>query len=476
MRVELEYGDGYLPAELPDDAVVITPEAATHEPSALTDPRSSTFEALAKPLGTPRIAELVKPGSAVTIAFPDRVKGGNQATAHRKLAIAAILDELEHAGVRSRDIRLVCAIGLHRKNRQEEFLDYLGAEVVSRVPAGNLTNHDAEDPQGMVDLGLSSLGDPVQANRAVLESDLSILIGHTAGNPYGGFSGGYKMPSTGLTSWRSIASHHSPGTMYRDDFVPASTRSHFRDQLRAIGQHMEKAMSQPFFSVDAVLDSQSRQLGVFAGAIPEVEQASWPLAGTRTELAVPGPPADVLVIGMPRSFHYGPGMGSNPILMMQAIGSSVVRAKKALIHKPIVIAASVCDGWFNDTDFPPYEDAYRLLQTCNLPAEMQQHQEQLATDPEWIQRYRFHYGYHPFHAFSMIYMGGEARKHTAAVFVAGARKPGLARGMGARTTGTVEEALSEAQELLGRKPRILAIPRLSSPAFHLTATEPEPAR
>jgi len=191
---------------------------------------------------------------------------------------------------------------------------------------------------------------------------------------------------------------------------------------------------------------------------------------------MPGPPADVLVIGMPRSFHYGPGMGSNPILMMQAIGSSVVRAKKALIHKPIVIAASVCDGWFNSTDFPPYEDAYRLLQTCQLPAEMQQHQEQLATDPEWIQRYRFHYGYHPFHAFSMIYMGGEARKHTAAVFVAGAREPGLARGMGARTTGTVEEALREAQELLGRQPRVLAIPRLSSPAFHLTATEPEPAR
>ncbi len=473
MRVELEYGDGVIAAELPDDSVVVTPESATHEPDPLADPVEATRAALARPLGSPRVAELVRPGATVTIAFPDRVKGGTQATAHRKVAIAALLDELEHAGVRPRDIRLVCAIGLHRKNYQAEFLDYLGAEVVSRVPASNLVNHDAEDPNGMADLGLSEIGDPVQVNRSVLDSDLSILIGHTAGNPYGGFSGGYKMPSTGLTSWRSIASHHSPSTMYRDDFVPVSTTSHFRSQLRSIGQRIEAAMPQPFFSVDAVLDSRSRQLGVFAGAIPDVEQASWPLAGTRTELAVPGPPADVLVIGMPRSFHYGPGMGSNPILMMQAIGSSVVRAKRALVERPIVIAASICDGWFNGTDFPPYEEAYRLLQSCHEPAQMQQFEEQLSTDPEWIQRYRFQYGYHPFHAFSMIYMGGEAMQHSSAVFVAGAREPGLARGMGARTTATVEDALDQAQGLLGRPARVLVVPRLSSPAFHLAATERE---
>ena len=63
------------------------------------------------------------------------------------------------------------------------------------MPPENLVNHDAEDPDAMADLGLSSLGDPVQVNRAVLESDLTILIGHTAGNPYGGFRGGYKMPA-----------------------------------------------------------------------------------------------------------------------------------------------------------------------------------------------------------------------------------------------------------------------------------------
>jgi nickel-dependent lactate racemase len=469
MQVRLEYGDAHVDVEVPGASMVVRAGESTPEPPPLPDPVASTRAALANPLGSAPLPDLVKAGSTVTVAFPDRVKGGAHDTAHRRVVLPLILEQLAVAGVRPQDVRLVCAIGLHRKNRPEEIAGYLGREVLDRLPPAAVVNHDAEDPDGMVDLGPSGLGDPVQVNRAAVESDLTVLVGHTAGNPYGGFSGGYKMPATGLTSWRSIASHHSPRSLYRDDFVPVSTASRFRDQLTAIGQTMEAAMAQPFFSIDAVLDSRSRQLGVFAGSIPDVERASWPLATARTDLRLDIEPADVLVIGMPRNFHYGAGMGSNPVLMMQAIGASVVRARRALTARPIVIAASVCDGWFNDAEFPPYRAAYERLQECQHPADMREHEESLATDPEWVYRYRHQYGYHPFHAFSMIYMGGLAREHTSAVYVAGARRPGLARGMGARTTATVEEALRESAALIGREPRVLIVPELSKPAFHLTA-------
>lgn len=470
MRLDIEYGDALLPIDVSDDSWVVSAETAQHEPPPLPDPVEATRQALAQPLGTSPIADHVGRGSTVAIAFPDRVKGGQQATAHRKVALQLLLSELDKAGVARSDVHLVCAIGLHRKNRREEFLGYLGREVVDAVPEDNLVNHDAEDPEGVVDLGKSSMGDPVGVNRTVIEADLAVMVGHTAGNPYGGFSGGYKMPATGLTTWRSIAAHHTPRSMYRDDFVPASTESRFRDQLTAIGETMEAAMQSPFFSVDAVLDSRSRQLGVYAGTVPEVEKASWPLATARTDIRLEGAPADVLIVGVPRNFHYGAGMGSNPILMMQAVGASVVRAKKALVDRPTVIAAAVCDGWFNESEFPPYRAVYEALQQCQHPADMVRYEEQLATDPEWVYRYRHHFGYHPFHAFSMTYMGGIAREHCAAIYVAGAREPGLARGMGARTTHTVEEALAETAATLGRAPRVLVVPSLSSPAFHLTAS------
>ena len=34
----------------------------------------------------------------------------------------------------------------------------------------------------------------------------SILVGHVQGNPYGGYSGGYKHSATGITNWKSISS------------------------------------------------------------------------------------------------------------------------------------------------------------------------------------------------------------------------------------------------------------------------------
>jgi hypothetical protein len=470
-KIQLEYGDGHVNVEVPHSAVVVRAGQAHVEPAPLTDPVRATREAVAAPQGCPPLGDQVGPGSVVTIAFPDRVKGGAHDTAHRKVTLRVLLDELEHAGVRLADVTLVCAIGLHRKNFRHELESYLGADNLARLRPEQVVNHDSEDADGIVTLEDSSLGDVVQMNRRLAESDLTILIGHTSGNPYGGFSGGYKMPATGLTTWRSIRGHHSPGSLYRHDFLPISTRSHFRHQLASIGKRMESAMPRPFFAVDAVLDSRSRQLGVYAGAIGAVEDASWPLATERTHVTLPGRPADILLLGLPRSFHYGPGMGSNPVLMMQAIGSSIARARDALVPNPVVIAAAICDGWFNDDEFPSYRATYEMLQTVHHPADMVRHEEAFCTDPEWVHRYRHEHAYHPFHAFSMLYLGGLTRTAASAVYLAGARDPGYARGMGGIPAATVEDALGEARTRVGADPGILVVPELSKPAYHLTAAQ-----
>lgn len=466
--VRLEYGDGYLDAEFPDGTVQIRSGQSGTEPEPLADPVAATRDALRSPLGMRPLDQLVGSRSKITIAFPDRVKGGVHDTAHRRVTIPLLLDELERAGVSSRDVTLVCAIGLHRKNTEQEFAALLGEDTLSRLDPSQIVNHDAEDPEQMADIGVSRHGDPVQLNKRLLEADLSIMLGHTSGNPYGGFSGGYKMPATGLTSWRSIRSHHSPGTMQRSDFVPASTHSHFRHQLGAIGRAMEAAMPRPFFTVDAVLDARSRQLQVAAGAITEVEQATWPTARQRTELVLDGPPADVLVVGMPRDFHYGRGMGSNPILMMQAAGSSISRAKSALRTDPVIIVASICDGWFNEEEFPATVAVYDALQTVDSAAELSRFEEEFSTRTDWVEAYRSGGAYHPFHAFSMAYMGGLAMINSSAVIIAGAERPDLAHGMGAETADSIESALSAAAEQVGHRPRMLVVPELSKPAYHVS--------
>lgn len=469
-RVRLEYGDDHLDVDLPDHAIVVRAGVAAHEPAGLADPVGVTRSALRDPLGAAPLRELVGPGARVTIAVPDRVKGGTHATAHRKVTVPLLLAELDAAGVRPADVTVVCAIGLHRKNTRAELGDYLGEEVLGQFGPDQLVNHDAEDPDGIVDLADSDLGDVVQANRRLVESDLSIMVSHAAGNPYGGFSGGYKMPATGLTTWRSIRSHHTPRSLHRPDFVPISPHSRFRDQLRSIGERMESAAPQPFFTVDAVLNARSEQVAVLAGRIPDVEQATWPPATRRVDLEIPGEPAQVLLVGIPRDFHYGKGMGSNPLLLMQAVAAALTRAAGALVEHPVVIATAVCDGWFNDAEFPSYAATYAALAECADVTELAAAEDRLCTDPDYVAAYRDRYAYHPFHAFSMAYFGGLVRERAGAVYVAGAMSPGHARGMGAIPTRTVDQALAHARRHVGADPRMIVIPELSKPGYHLHTT------
>ena len=134
----------------------------------------------------------------------------------------------------------------------------------------------------MVDLGLTERGDPVWMNRMVYEADLPILIGHVNGNPYGGYSGGYKHSATGITNWKSIASHHVPAVMHRPDFTPVNNSSLMRDKFNEISMHMEEKMGHHFFCCDAVLDSKSRQIAIFSGYAKEMMPESWKVADKRT--------------------------------------------------------------------------------------------------------------------------------------------------------------------------------------------------
>ena len=137
----------------------------------------------------------------------------------------------------------------------------LGEKIWSEFsPTHQIVNHDSEDWENLVDLGYDELGDCVIMNKEIFESDLAILIGHVLGNPYGGYSGGYKMAATGITHWKSIASHHIPEVMHRSDFTPVSNTSTMRKKFDAIGMHMEKEMERKFFMCDAVLDTKARQI------------------------------------------------------------------------------------------------------------------------------------------------------------------------------------------------------------------------
>jgi len=457
-EVLLDYGDTRMRVELPDSAVVVRYGETYTDPPEV-NPIEATRKALDNPLGFPPLKELSGPDKKIVIGFPDRVKGGAQKNSHRRVAIPMILEDLLKGGAKLENITLLCAAGLHRKNTLEEWYWYLGKEIVDRFYPDRIVNHDAETD--LCNYGKDSMGNVVQCNRLMAEADLCIVIGHCSGNPYGGYSGGYKMIVTGLAGWRSIASHHVPATMHRRDWMGSSAHSHMRHQFKSIGQAMEKGIGKKFFGVDAVLGQKSQILDVKAGELEAVEKATWPLADRRTNIQLEmEEPADILVIGLPRNFHYGPGMGTNPILMSLAIGGQLSRCWNAFREGGVVIAASVCDGWFNDHWFPSYAETYDALQRYCTAAEFIESDEatRIVEKYEYLFQYSNFYKYHPFHAMSMISGGSAALLWTSAIIMVGPKAPGYARGMGYIPTRTFEEAMERAKGIVGKNPRILCTP------------------
>jgi hypothetical protein len=475
MKLSFEYGHGLVEASLPDNTDVFIPGETVPDPPCISESEvaAKTLESLRNPLGMEPLSKTAKKGAKCVIVFPDRVKGGEHATSHRKVSIPLIIKELYAAGLEKKDILLICSTGLHRKNTKEELRGILGRETFGEFwHSGQILNHDSEDYGNLVDLGCTARGDPVLMNKYVYDADIAVLIGHVQGNPYGGYSGGYKHCATGITHWRSIASHHVPEVMHRGDFIPVSSHSLMRTKFDEIGTHMEEKMGKKFFCCDAVLDTASRQIEIFSGYAKELQPPSWACADKRTYVKWAEKKYDILIFGMPRSFHYGDGMGTNPIMMMQAISAQIIRHKRVMKDNCVIICSSICDGYFHDELFTGYREVFELFQKdkMNTLPDMDRYGEYFATNEEYVRRYRYCNAFHPFHAFSMISCGHIAEENTAAIYIAGAYEPGFARAMGMKTRATIEEALEDAKKkFCGENPAILALPRaFKTTAVHLS--------
>ncbi|MGN0986008.1 MAG: lactate racemase domain-containing protein, partial [Candidatus Enterenecus sp.] len=190
MKLDFEYGHGLMSANLPDNTEVFIPGETVPDPPCLPQDWDSlynaTLESIRNPYGMPPLKELAAPGKTVVFVIPDIVKGGCQTTSHRKVSIRACLDELYAGGVEKKDILLLFSNGLHPRATVGEMKQILGEELFNEFYYTNqITSHDSEDYDHMVDLGVTGRGDPVLMNKYVFDCDIPILIGHTQGNPYG---------------------------------------------------------------------------------------------------------------------------------------------------------------------------------------------------------------------------------------------------------------------------------------------------
>ena len=164
MKVNLAYGQGHLPVDLPDGRTTII--EPSHTPG-LADERGAVLAALEKPIAARPLREWLKPGARVCIVFTDITR----ATPNDRL-IPWLLTCL--ADVPPENITLLNALGTHRPNTPAELEQLLTPAVVQNY---RVLNHEAENPEALIALGTTRDGTPALLNRHFVEADVRIVTG-----------------------------------------------------------------------------------------------------------------------------------------------------------------------------------------------------------------------------------------------------------------------------------------------------------
>ncbi len=453
--VSLPFGSGSVQVELPDDAIVIGGGGGEGRPrlQPAPDQERAVREALANPLGMPRLGELARPGARVLIAFDDCTVASFGPL--RRLAIEAMVEELTAAGVREEDIHLVCANALHRKWRREELASVLGEALIERF-GPRLTCHDAEAPEDLVYLGTSESGYDVEVHRLVAEADITCYV--NAGYHLG-FNGGWKSIVVGLSTWRSIRWTHTPDGM---SMSVHDNRMH--RVLTEMGHHLRRRVGKPIFKVETVLANPYQVARVFAGDVDETRRAAIEVMASlfpprRAEAPTK---ADILVYGVPAWSPYASFARMNPILTLVSSGLGYLGGYIEALGKPgcSVVMATPCPEEWDMVHHPAYKEVWdRVLPATRDPYEiMARFEGEFASHRGYIEAYRFGYAYHPVHALLATHPLKRLR-HAGRVFVAGAEDPAVPRHLGFIPTRTVEEAIAEARRLHGPDATVACVAR-----------------
>ncbi|HXJ62916.1 MAG TPA: lactate racemase domain-containing protein, partial [Actinomycetota bacterium] len=426
MREHLVFGTGWIEAELPDDTVVVPPGVSLPLP-ATPDLAAEVLGALREPIDTPPLAELARGAVRVTVAFDDPT-----VPCYAPLwatALPLVLREIERGGVRREDIRLVCANALHRQFTNDELARLIGEDLVGEFAERSAIGcHDAEDPDAMEHVGETDLGEPVDLSTAVTGSDLTVYVNASTTR---GFSGGWKSVCVGLSSYRSIRTHHSPDTMSM-----STEKNRMHEALDRMGAVVDRELGpNRVFKVETLLSNPLEVHRVVGGTTAatreEVLQVTRANQPARRDLV--DERTDVVLYGVPDWSPYAAYSFTNPLLTLVSTGLGYLGGMVEAVGKPgcTVILATPCPNRWDDEHHPSYREVWeRVLPLTRDPYEArEQFEPELAQREDLLERYRTGFGFHPTHPIMAMYPLKRLR-HAGRVIVAGAEDPDVVRHVG----------------------------------------------
>lgn len=491
-------GEDLLLEDLPIGTRVVYPKPPIE---GLVNPGAAIRYALNHPLGTAPLYAQLAPGMKVTIAvddismpLPPMVRPDI-----RETILTIVLELLAANGVD--DVHIIVATSLHRRMTDAEMKRMVGPKIFAAFHPDRFYNHDAEDPDGMVSLGVTSENEPVNINRRAVESDLVIYVNVN----FVPMNGGHKSMAVGLCDYQSLRPHHNPETIRQSNSYMDPKSSMLNTKIRRMGALVDQHMN--VFHIETALNNR-----MYAGATEflaknedefteldrmKFEGMRWTLSKLPTAAkrkvfqSIPSPyqmiacqagktepvhekiiekgfeqyavnvrgQADILICGIPFISPYNVNSILNPLLVqVMALGyfHNMYRGQPVLKKGGVMIITHPCHDEFDHNQHPSYIEFFnRLLpETRDAMKLRHKYEEEFAHNPSYIEMYRRGNAYHGAHPFFMWYWGENGRQHVGQVIVAGAKNAHVPAMLGWQSAESVTEAIAMARGIVGPSPEI----------------------
>ena len=505
------HGEGFRLERLPAgrSRVIYAPEPL----DGLKDADGAIRRALLEPIDSDPLPALLFPGMKLTIAFDDisLPLPPMRRPDVRQRVIEAVLDLAAEAGVD--DVHLIAALALHRRMTEAELRHAVGDRVYDAfAPRGMLYNHDAEDPDGMAELGTTPQGELVEINKRAAESDLLVYVNVNLV----AMDGGWKSTATGLAGYRSLRHHHNVHTMQHSRSFMDQGRSELHSSNWRMGKVIRDA-GVKIFQIETTLNTDTfpapfdflgkrewewkardratylatttglkrmpsrmkrdvfqgirapyELTSVQAGEVEAVHKVTTANVYRQQLVQVEGQ-TDILTLGIPYICPYNVNSVMNPILVMcTGLGYyfNFYRGKPLVREGGVVIMTHPTPWEFNPVHHPSYIDFFeQVLADTTDPAEIEAKYEKSFAEDEWYRHlYRTSYAYHGVHPFYMWYWGAHGMQHCGRVIIVGG-DPKAVRRLGFTPASTMDDALELASDVVGPHPTIT---HLHTPPLLLT--------
>ncbi len=494
----LHYGEDFLQEQLPIGTRVIYPNPPI---KGLPHPDAAIRYALNNPEGMEPLYALLKPGMKSTVVMDDISLPLPQMVSPdvRERILTIVLDILGNHGVD--DIDLLIANALHRRMTAAEMKRMVGSKIFERFYPKHFINHDAEDPEAIVTLGETEIGEVVKTHRLCAEADSVIYVNINLVP----MDGGHKSMGIGTTDYQGLKAHHNPKTMLKCDSYMDPKNSELANSGNRIGKvldehikvfHIETALNNRMYdktmgflgkneddfsefdrlafqslrwTLKKVPRAAKREIfhrvpspyeiiAVHAGATEPVHEKILEKNFEQYCVPVKGQ-ADVMISGIPFISPYNANSILNPLLVqVMALGYlyNLYRNAPVLKEGGVLIIAHPMYDEFDQRFHPSYiEFFHRCLPETNDSFELHKRFErEFAKNPTYIEMYRRGNAYHGAHPFYMWYWGDKGRSRVGKVICVGAENDHIPGIMGWERAATLHDAIERAKDLTKPNPDI----------------------